>query len=322
MVDRRADVFVVGLDLWELLTRRRLFDGDPGDTIRRLMAGNLPRVTTLVPDLPMELDNIVAKALAPDPDERFQTANDMRRALEVYLRTSSDWVQAESISAGMHALFGQRRAALQLQIKEHLARMDSFDGQPGGTHAMITRGSSAAAFAAPLPKLDVVSGPSGSQSGSRLQVFLAGQSSSRRRYLAGVGAALGVVALAGVSSARFFYGAAPPDRGAFLRAVRDAGGGARCPRGGHARHYQRAARSDRNWGWESHGDDSPQAGPCLRNADRGCVASRVCLGGNPKPPVKSSPPRPDVVLPEPSTPVAPPKPRIVDDGARPRVVTD
>jgi len=82
-VDRRADVFAVGVVLWELLAGRRLFSSDsPGAAVQKLLHAEIELPSKFVPELPAALDLVVAKALARSPDERFESARAMAEALE------------------------------------------------------------------------------------------------------------------------------------------------------------------------------------------------------------------------------------------------
>lgn len=198
-VDRRADVFIVGLVLWEMLAHKRLFQGNAPDTIRRLLAGDLPRVSTVVPGVPRVLDDIVAKALQHEPDARFQTAAEMRRALDGYLRTCGEDVEAESIGLGMQALFAVRRAKLQRQIQEQIEQVSVAGSK---TDSITPIGLSPRTLAAGLPTLD--SGSShehhGTGSESSLRVVAAAPAPSRRGVVLG-GAVAGVVLVAVASLA-------------------------------------------------------------------------------------------------------------------------
>jgi serine/threonine-protein kinase len=81
-VDRRSDVFSLGIVLWEMITMRRLFQADNDlAAIQRILHANVPRPSTLRPECPPELDRITAKALASEADARYQTADELARDL-------------------------------------------------------------------------------------------------------------------------------------------------------------------------------------------------------------------------------------------------
>src|SRR5262249_6938115 len=84
--DRRSDIFGMGVCLWEMLTGERLFMGDATEILRRLTAEPIPRVSSLRPDIPPSLDEVIAKAVEKNVSQRFQTAEAMRQELEAFLR--------------------------------------------------------------------------------------------------------------------------------------------------------------------------------------------------------------------------------------------
>ncbi len=82
-LDRRADLFAVGIVLWECLTGQRLFMAD--DAVRTMglvMNSTIAPPSTLVPNLPHGLDLVVLKALEREPEGRYQTGHEMLAALE------------------------------------------------------------------------------------------------------------------------------------------------------------------------------------------------------------------------------------------------
>jgi serine/threonine-protein kinase len=81
-LDRRSDVFSVGIMLFEALTGRHPFDGASVlEVAAKIARDTAPRLRSGRPRASAELDEIVARALARKADDRFQTALDMSRAL-------------------------------------------------------------------------------------------------------------------------------------------------------------------------------------------------------------------------------------------------
>ena len=82
-VDARSDVFSFGAVLYEMVTGRRAFSGDSNISVLSAILRDEPKpVTELVPRAPREIQRIVSRCLRKDPARRFQTAVDLRLALE------------------------------------------------------------------------------------------------------------------------------------------------------------------------------------------------------------------------------------------------
>jgi eukaryotic-like serine/threonine-protein kinase len=82
-IDRRVDVFALGVVLWEALQGRRLFRGQSdAETLERMLSAPVTPVSETVPEL-APLDEAVARALEREPSKRFDTMEAMARAIEV-----------------------------------------------------------------------------------------------------------------------------------------------------------------------------------------------------------------------------------------------
>ncbi len=85
-VDRRADIFAVGILMYEMLTGKRLFYGESDyQTVELVRGAKIPPIAAQNPEVEPELEEIVRKALARRPDDRFQSATDLQDALAQYL---------------------------------------------------------------------------------------------------------------------------------------------------------------------------------------------------------------------------------------------
>ncbi|MFK7989521.1 MAG: protein kinase [Sandaracinaceae bacterium] len=81
-VDRRTDVFALGVVLFEMLTGRRLFKRDSlGATAAALLEAPIPPVSQFRPHVPQGVQEVVTRALQRDPTQRFPSAREMQLAL-------------------------------------------------------------------------------------------------------------------------------------------------------------------------------------------------------------------------------------------------
>src|SRR5260370_590692 len=93
-IDTRSDLFSFGCVLYELLTGKRAFPGQSAASVVAAILEREPAPLTAAPPL----DRVVRRSLAKDPDQRFQTARDLKAALT--------WAREQPPAAG-----GQNRTA-------------------------------------------------------------------------------------------------------------------------------------------------------------------------------------------------------------------
>ena len=85
-VDLRTDVFAVGIILWELLAGQRLFLGDTDfQTVKKVQGAVVPPISGINKKVPLELEKIINKSLARDPQQRYGTARDLGMDLSKFM---------------------------------------------------------------------------------------------------------------------------------------------------------------------------------------------------------------------------------------------
>ena len=109
-IDRRSDIFALGICLYELTTLRRAFKGnDDFETMKRIVAGDVILPSVAVPGYPRELEAIILTAMANDPNARFQTGQEMIEALDAFAVRAKLTGSNTAMGRFMTQLFGQKK---------------------------------------------------------------------------------------------------------------------------------------------------------------------------------------------------------------------
>ena len=150
-VDRRTDLFAVGVMLWEAVVGQRMWNRTMNDMqiLHALMSGALPKVRDARPDLDQRLERLVLKATATNSADRYSSAGEMQRDLESYLKDlAHPAFGARDIGRFVSDVFVDERAHIKFIID---AQLRLLRGTASGEYGVIE-----------LPMLSPITGtPSG-----------------------------------------------------------------------------------------------------------------------------------------------------------------
>ncbi len=141
-IDQRSDLFAVGTVIYEMITCERLFLGESDvSTLEKVRTVDVARPSELVEGVPPMLDDIVMKALAREPDDRYQSAAEMRRELQRCLATQME-------PFGISKMSGWMKRSFVEEVEQEKSMLDAFANvRPpwmGGSGAVSTHASDVA----------------------------------------------------------------------------------------------------------------------------------------------------------------------------------
>jgi serine/threonine protein kinase len=109
--DYRSDIFALGIILYELTLCQRLYRGPAKEVMRRILDETIPPPTAVRRDYPTALEHIVMRALEKRPQDRYQSAEDLRHDLEEFLDDSGLRSGNRRMAIYMNELFKPEAAA-------------------------------------------------------------------------------------------------------------------------------------------------------------------------------------------------------------------
>ncbi len=124
-VDRRTDIFALGIILYRIATQTHPFlDETDIKTMRNIISRPVmpPRVKT--PSLPVELERIILKALQKDPDKRFSSAAEMETELDAVIAASYGSVPVDEVGTFVRATLGERDRKRRAAVRDAALKMD------------------------------------------------------------------------------------------------------------------------------------------------------------------------------------------------------
>jgi serine/threonine protein kinase len=111
-VDYRSDIFSLGIILYEIALGQRLFRGPADAVMKRILEDKVPPPTAIKRDFPPALELIVMRALEKRPEDRYQSAEEMRVDLEEFLADEGLRTGSRRMALYMKDIFPPQGAAL------------------------------------------------------------------------------------------------------------------------------------------------------------------------------------------------------------------
>src|SRR5689334_20485354 len=141
-LDRRSDIFSLGIVLYEMLTGERLFVGESDfSTLEKVRNVEILPPSTYNRRISDELERIVMKALAKDVDDRYQNAIDLHDDLQAFVYTAGEFYSRKDLAGWMKKTFGK-------EIEDETAKLESYR-QLRPPVPLVTPAPSAAPIAVP-----------------------------------------------------------------------------------------------------------------------------------------------------------------------------
>jgi eukaryotic-like serine/threonine-protein kinase len=191
-VDQRADIFALGVMLWEALTGLRFSGGAEVAEITKMhnrIMGREQKLRNVAPETPARLVDICEKAIAIDMNERYSTAEDFERALVEYLSETSKMTNPQQLAEIMEGLFATERKKLRALLEEQIRIIET--AQADESLEMLVVGDSESGSGTPVSQSNLLS-----REAPAARVGDGRRTGSRDAYFAGVSAIVVAAVLA------------------------------------------------------------------------------------------------------------------------------
>jgi TonB family protein len=132
-IDRRSDLFSLGVVLHELLTGDRLFRGDTDiEVLEKVRSAEVAPPSRSNPEVPKNLDGVLLRCLAKDPEERYANASDLLRDLDSVLYSYTPAPGSADIAIYLHRLQAEETAVAEARAREAAQAQQAQAQTPAG----------------------------------------------------------------------------------------------------------------------------------------------------------------------------------------------
>lgn len=130
-LDRRSDIFSLGIVLWEITCGARLFKrGSEGETAIAVLSEPIPKPSSVRDDYPPALEKIVMRALERDVDKRYANASEMAADLEEYIASTGRATGVPQIEAFLQSVFPTAVGDHSTTLRKAASLLKGMDAEP------------------------------------------------------------------------------------------------------------------------------------------------------------------------------------------------
>jgi eukaryotic-like serine/threonine-protein kinase len=149
-IDRRSDIFALGIVLYEMLTGERLFIGESDfSTLEKVRNVEIIAPSSFNADIPEKLERIVLKALEKNVEDRYQNAIDLHDDLQLFMHSVGQFASRKDLSAWMKRTFAteaNQSSADSMEFEE-VEEIEEIEEEPAEDTAQLSRSGPVAAQA-------------------------------------------------------------------------------------------------------------------------------------------------------------------------------
>ncbi|MEZ4301282.1 MAG: serine/threonine-protein kinase [Polyangiaceae bacterium] len=139
-IDRRTDIFAMGIVLYKLTTSSHPFLGENDlVTMKNIIGRPVPSPRIKNPQFPVELEQVILKCLQKEPEKRFQTMLELHQAIEKVQVSMGSAVVDDDVGSVVRSLLGDRGQKRRLALRDAVRSLDERTSQPGADQSLSVR---------------------------------------------------------------------------------------------------------------------------------------------------------------------------------------